>query len=108
MRPTLLPLIFLGTFAAALVLSAPARARGAVTGNFILQECGAPDVTRVRLCEGYIAGAFDALFPGCLPAGVSYDQLTRVVVSYIRSRPEVSHEFAPFLIFNAVEEAFPC
>jgi hypothetical protein len=60
------------------------------------------------LCEGYIAGVFDALTPGCLPTGVSYDQITRVVVSYIRSNPEVSHEFAVYLIFNAMEEAFPC
>jgi hypothetical protein len=44
----------------------------------------------------------------CLPDGVSYDQIVRVVVKYLQSHPERLHRRGKGLAVEALSAAFPC
>jgi len=42
------------------------------------------------------------------PAGVSNEQMIRVVVKYLENHPEQLHFDASILVLTALKEAFPC
>jgi hypothetical protein len=70
-------------------------------------------------CLPYLAGYMDAITYSvmavgakkmvCLPSeGVSYEQLARVYLKYVRDRPEVLNRGSRQNLFFAVVLAFPC
>lgn len=67
-------------------------------------------------CIGYVEAAADMSWAAgppsepsvCLPPGVTTAQLVRGVVAYARGNPLGSNIPAFFVVFLALEEAFPC
>jgi hypothetical protein len=95
----------------------------ATNGNYLSSMCEEKTAVDKIACLAYITGATDAiqseraagyddqkgyLFPFCFHNGVIYQQITDVVVKYLRAHPETRNEAAPVLIARALEEAFPC
>lgn len=48
------------------------------------------------------------VFNHCITENASNEQLMDVVVKYMRENPEIRHETARFLVWQAYQEAFPC
>jgi hypothetical protein len=44
----------------------------------------------------------------CIPEGVTFNQLTLIVVKYLKNHPEKLHEHPSDVVLNSVREAFPC
>ncbi len=44
----------------------------------------------------------------CIPEGVSVNQLTLIVVKYLKNYPEKLHKPPANLVINSVTETFPC
>jgi hypothetical protein len=63
-------------------------------------------------CAGYMRGWVDGsvgIAPLCVPyEASSAEQITRIVVKYLREHPERLHEHPNFLMLSALHEAFPC
>jgi hypothetical protein len=61
-------------------------------------------------CEGAIYALVNAVRPpaACIPSGVTMDQATRVVVTYISARPARMHERFVDLAIEALKDAWPC
>ena len=60
---------------------------------------------------GYMRGWIDGYQSGatlCVPETITALQLVRIVVKYLRDHPQMLHYTRGFLIFTAVQEAFPC
>jgi hypothetical protein len=91
-------------------------------GNGYLELCTASDIGLQNGCAGYGAGILTALgfWNGitveqggpaakfCVPSGVSIEQASDVMLSYVRDHPEQRHQLAGMLGFFALSEAFPC
>ena len=69
------------------------------------------------MCWGYIAGVNDnqmshvasgKLRSYCLPQGVQFDQLAKVVRKYLEDNPAKLHLPGGILVISALEQAFPC
>jgi len=109
----ILVVIFLTGIACA--QSAPKRY---TDGNDLRDECGAAVAGQLGTyqsghCLGFIEGYLQvAPIPNlpthCIPAGVTYEQLTKVVVKYLDQHPEKLHLAAVLLISQATHYAFPC
>jgi len=93
------------------------------TGNELLSYCTASprDVNyffNYGYCVGYIASADDTHdswvvwgnLPRkfCVPDGVTLEQLVRVVVKHLETRPAELHLTAGSHVLNALKKAFPC
>jgi len=77
-------------------------------------------------CWGYVGGVYESLrsertcpnllvkpwVPGrsviCVPEGVTYVQVIRVVVKFLQVHPERLHEYRLHLVQEAIKTAFPC
>ncbi|WP_422057721.1 Rap1a/Tai family immunity protein [Sphingomonas sp.] len=67
-------------------------------------------------CMGYIAGVADATGTfraakgnaQCVPPNVTMQQITDVVVSYLRSNPGERHYAASTLVMLAIGKTWPC
>jgi len=44
----------------------------------------------------------------CIPNGVYYDQLARVITTYLNKNPEKLHHPFSFLALEAIQAAWPC
>ena len=93
-------------------------------GNTLVEDCLSDDATNRVACLSYIIGVADIISvisnldvsgfaavcfpPGAVTAGVTADQLRRVVVKYLKAHPEETHEPAVLLVTVALREAFPC
>jgi hypothetical protein len=66
------------------------------------------------VCIGIVAAlaaaarAFPPGFSTCVPQGVTYGQMIRVVVAYIERQPQQMHEDLRQLTILALHEAWPC
>ncbi len=108
------------TIVAALVLWAgEAGARELGTGNGLLALCESKELWENATCNGFVAGAnssYKVLKAAeaikadiyCLPDGVSYEQLTRVVTKYLREHPAELHYSSGASVILALKGAFPC
>lgn len=105
-----------------------AQPTGLNTGNDLLRMCrGAVDPSVVStseagydaiFCMGFVHGLEEAhtlissIQPGaklfCIPAGVTLNQLVRVIVKYLQDRPEDLHDRGVLLAVGALARAFPC
>jgi hypothetical protein len=66
---------------------------------------------RTGRCAGILLGISyfaSSLARICWPEGITNDQITRVVVSYIDRRPERWHEDFRDLALEAMRDAWPC
>jgi hypothetical protein len=96
-----------------------------LNGNALLADCA--DAIRVLdrggrttsmqeaynygLCRGYVGGVVQGNLPDatmCLADGVTDVQLIRIVMQYLRDRPQLLHHHQSTLILTAVRAAFPC
>lgn len=64
-------------------------------------------------CIGYIQGVNDTTILAnnraiCVPAQVTYDQLSRLVYQYLDNNPKYLAYDASPLVFMALSQAFPC
>jgi len=75
------------------------------TGNELWQICNADRPQ----CLSYIIGVVDgwSMRRGCLPEGVTAEQITDIVVQWLARSPHYRHHPAPTLIMLAILEAFP-
>ena len=91
----------------------------ALTGNKLLKFCEEgmktpPDYQQSAYCNGYITGAVDGMFyldtqkRLCPPKEATREQVTRIVVKYLKENPQRLHEDYTPIIFSAITEAFPC
>lgn len=113
-----------------LVFAMPCTAES-TTALIVLQGCGATvkqiDGSEISIeesiastwCVGYVSGMLDGvriapqLNKGpplvCSPeGGITNEQAVRVVVKYLRAKPEILHESARIHVLIALAKAFPC
>jgi hypothetical protein len=75
-----------------------------------------PDLLLRTHCAGWIKGFISreaVLSEGekpkfCVPAESTMGQLNRVVIEYIKRRPEIEHQRTSMLALAALMKAFPC
>ncbi|WP_216339522.1 Rap1a/Tai family immunity protein [Roseovarius sp. PS-C2] len=99
----------------AMIVAIWASPSGAQDGNFLLDICTKGATYSPDMCAGFVGGA-TGLIPYapqfsstvCLPTGVTYPQMTDVVIAYLQDNPAQRHNFASPLIAIALGEAFPC
>ena len=89
-------------------------------GNDLVEDCTSDNDSNVLTCLGYVMGVADMIdanstldisgfSPICIPSEtVTVGQLRRVVVKYLNSHPEKTHDPAVVLVVVALREAFPC
>jgi hypothetical protein len=114
-------LLAIGTLA--ILFAAPAYA---TTGDEWLHIC--ENGTTAQLCLGYIIGAMDAhttqrfayylnlsrpdFISGqidyCIPDGVTYEEIRRIAMKYIKEHPEPTYIQADVAIGRSLVQAFPC
>ena len=77
------------------------------------------ETSNLMYCLGYINGFMGMYYntvmldnfkttPYCLPQGVNWKPLARIVVDYSESHPELLHQPAEALTAMALSEKFPC
>lgn len=78
--------------------------------NFSKDEESKEDLYRMGFCAGIISGlSYMAQTYGiCLPAGVTAEQATRVVVQFIDGQPARINENFMLLAVEALRGAWPC
>ncbi len=74
---------------------------------------GQENVGKAFSCEraiGYVMGVSDLLNETkvCQPSGLNSDQLRDVIHLWLKENPVKRHDSAPFLIQEALLEAWPC
>lgn len=85
------------------------------TGNTLYDLCNGTGVNRIA-CQHYISGASDAFQTYqetnprliCLPSTVTLEQMTDVVVVFLRDHPAQRHYSASSEVWLALQNAFPC
>ena len=96
-----------------------AQTAGGPTGNFFLPMCDAYFSsiynTNAGMILGYIRGSTDAFAVAgvdglayCSPNGVTTDQYTRVVCSFLKDKPNRTNEQMGALTLDALIQAWPC
>ena len=79
-----------------------------LSGNKLLEDCTATGGSfRSGVCHGYIRALAEAFGP-CAPTGVTYGQITDVVIKHLYDNPQSRHREAQELILNAMAQAWPC
>lgn len=104
----------LATFALAAVLqNAPVLA---ITGNDIWEVCTLSS-GQGSACRSYVAGVLDtyATFETllesenyCIPERATYDQVSDVVVAFLRDNPGQRHHPGALLVLMAARDGFDC
>lgn len=132
MRICIRPIVRRFTLSAVLLLLASvgiaqqAQAEEKHDGRWLQKVCreadkdtGTRDYQDAGWCMGYIDGFLDgwsdlALVTGhghmgpCVPSGVSYGQLVKVVRKYLDDHPERLHMSSRHLVIFSINTAFPC
>ena len=89
----------------------PGAAMALMTGNDLWEPCQQA-TGNGSLCLAYVAGIAEALeLEGkiCLShRNVTYDQVTDIVVKYLRDHPEERHYDAARLFGSVLKNTFPC
>jgi hypothetical protein len=95
----------------------------AITGNKLIEYCESYGVEKKTptgfqksaWCTGYILGVVSGMIyldfknQFCIPSkNVTNEQITKVVIKYLKENPQRLHEIYTSLIFTAISEAFPC
>ena len=95
---------------AVLLAAGPAQAQEFQSGNQLLSNCEADDISRKSVCLGYVVGAHDA-FSGssiCSPDNVTQGQVRDVVVRWLRANPDKRHISADRTVMIALGSVWPC
>jgi len=109
-----------------------------VSGNTLHNACNAAgddSAVQFGFCIGYIGGVFDGMKFGagavmfqampessaaevdqatnsmigvCVPVNAERAQLVDIVIKFLTENPQMRHESARGLIFQALQRAFPC
>jgi hypothetical protein len=96
---------------------ATAQTEDSYTGNFWVGLCSNENDPDKTVCLSYLRGMsdlndfleFGAKKPlWCLPAGVTVDQIRRVVVADANKYPERLHHPFAAVVLGALMEKFPC
>jgi hypothetical protein len=97
-----------------LMLAQAAQATAYLNGNELYSACQSDK----SVCGYYVAGVsdtHDALQAVgrsprtiCTPSGVTLEQMTDVVIAYLRDRPDQRHNQAGALALTALRRTFPC
>lgn len=115
MSPAGCSLIFV-VAAAVVLLAAPAPSQAQFfTGDGLWRMCGRTTSGRPpEACNGFVAGVVDGRKAGgqaepyCIAKRAPLPQLTEVVRSYLKDRPELHARPAGQLVVEALMVAFPC
>jgi len=109
---------FLRGVALIAAMSGFAYAEDANSANYIMPGCrlylqpslpaNGMDGIDAGRCSGLVSGLFYAAIDVCNPAGVTTEQLVRVVVQYIDNRPARLNESFNLLAVEALRAAWPC
>ena len=106
----------LATILIVLCIATPAQATF-LTGNKLLEFCTKTSAeVNLNACRGYIIGVIDAFendqipteYKLCVPKGVDSGQVADVTRNYLTGHPEKRHLTANSLVWNAINEAWPC
>jgi len=108
----------------ALSVTAASAAEDIRSANYWLPRCKVlvagdfkkmPDPPTPTMCLGMVIGIASVLgedprgyWCADIPAGVTPEQLVRVVVKAIESKPELMHRKFPYLAMMALRENWPC
>jgi len=90
-----------------------------IDGNRLLAGCESDLKDYAHgLCVGYVIGFVESqdfideagtpLYPSCVPDGVKWGQLRKVIVKFLKERPEKLHFKAGALVRVSLMKAFPC
>ena len=123
-----MPLIFV----VALSASSPSLAADNNNGESLLGRCrsvfkiggqgaalGRSDTNNLMYCIGYFGGYMGMYYntamldnyktlPYCIPQGVNWKPLAKIVVDFLEKHPELLHQPQEALTTMALSEAFPC
>ena len=70
-----------------------------------------PEAYNLGICLGYTMAVTDQLVLSrlsCMPQGVTYAQISKVVAKYIADHPAQHHLLAYAMTTDAIVGAFPC
>lgn len=86
-----------------------------ISGEYLQNICESyiekPASTSDGMCIGYVVGVISVMKyinVVCLPVKSTHSQATLVVQKYLSDHPEKLHLNAEELVFDALQEAFPC
>lgn len=86
-----------------------------VSGAFLKKACASytdrPSSTLEGMCIGYVVGVasvMEFINTLCLPDKSTHAQAVLVVQKYLYDHPEKLHLNADELVFDALQEGFPC
>jgi hypothetical protein len=87
-----------------------------LTGNKLLELCGAQDPFPQGVCIGYVVGIADVYLAGvipepmriCMTSEVTRKHMVDVTVAFLQSHPEQRHFIAAGVVWEALHTAFPC
>jgi len=128
----ILPTVVFMILIAGLLQYSPASAADNVDGNALMERCksvnkigeqgvvlGKTETNNLMYCLGYFNG-FMGMYdnsvmldnfktkPYCVPQGVNWKPLARIVVDFLENHPELLHQPQEALTVMALSEKFPC
>ena len=78
------------------------------SGNTWLPYCVQTQTLMEAWCRGVIDGLSFVSTYSCIPKGATNDQIKRVVVAYMNSKPDRLHYPFKVLAIEALSAAWPC
>lgn len=91
------------------------QATSALTGDELVQYCEASRADFDKgFCAGFVTSAWNDFLSvreqryTCDPPDATIEQATQVVQKYLADHPDELNEKALVLIFDALDDAFPC
>jgi len=93
-----------------LLAAGSAQAQEFLTGNTLLSNCKAADISSKSVCLGYVVGAHDAAAGSviCSPDNVTQGQVRDVVVRWLEANPDKRHISADRAVMIALGSVWPC
>ena len=110
-------IIVLALVICAVPMTARPQSVSNLSGNQLYQQCNAARYSAYRFfCVGYVVGFRDGVGRErsgeakdvCIPASVSNEQLSDVVLRALKNAPETRHKYAGSLVTDAFAKAWPC
>jgi len=78
------------------------------TGNDLSDNCVDGHAYKRGVCLGFVNGVAAVQKKACIPDGVKFGQLRRVVQRYMEENPEQTHKSAFQIVIAALKSAWPC
>jgi len=113
--------VLTGAFLAGAVLFSGSAQSGFFDGNDLYRNCTSEQTILKRgFCNGYAAAVVDMMIAlqqvggdfyghsACIPENVKLQQVSDIVLNYLKSNPVFRHQAGAWLAAQAISQAWPC